>query len=175
MRVIGGKYKGKYFNVKGFKSRPTTDKAKEGLFNILNNRYYFEDLKVLDLFSGTGSISFEFASRGSNDVTLVEKNFNHYRAISKFLKDEKIEEIKAFKADTFKFLEKTEETYDLVFADPPYDLPNLNEIPDKVFDNNILNENAILIVEHPIEVDFSEHPRFVENRSYSRVNFSFFE
>ncbi len=175
MRVIGGKYRGKYFNAKGFKSRPTTDKAKEGLFNILNNRYYFEDLKVLDLFSGTGCISYEFASRGSNDVTLVEMNFHHLRSINTFLKEEGINEIKTIKADVFKFLKNYQDSFDLIFADPPFDLKKITEIPDAVFSTEILKDDGLLIVEHPSDVDFSSHVRFKELRSYSAVNFSFFE
>ena len=176
MRIVGGIYKGRTFNPgKNFKSRPTTDIAKEGLFNILENRYYFSDKNVLDLFSGTGSIGYEFISRGCNEATLVENDFIHYRFILSVLHALKIENVQVFKSDVFKFLKKITVKYHFIFADPPYNLPRFNEIPDAVFNANILEDNGIFILEHPKEFDFSKHLNFTEIRRYGKVNFSFFE
>ena len=176
MRIVGGKYKGRIFKPgKKFKARPTTDIAKEGLFNILVNRYEFSNKNILDLFSGTGSIGYEFISRGVKNATLVEKNYSHYKFILDAVDQLKIENATVFKADAFKFVEKTGETFNIVFADPPFDLPQINEIPDAVINNNILAEEGVLIIEHPKEVDFSSHPNFKEIRNYGKVNFSFFE
>lgn len=176
MRIVGGKYKGRIFKPgKKFKARPTTDIAKEGLFNILTNRYEFSTKSVLDLFSGTGSIAYEFISRGVQQATMVEKNFSHYRFILDVVDQLKIENATVFKADAFKFLDKTGETFNIVFADPPFDLPQINEIPDAVIENGIIAPEGVLIIEHPKEIDFSSHKYFKEIRNYGKVNFSFFE
>lgn len=176
MRIVGGIYKGRIFRPnKSFKSRPTTDIAKEGLFNILNNRYNFSNKKVLDLFSGTGSIGFEFVSRGCAEATLVELDFVHYRFIQSVLETLKIENAKIYRADVFKFLKKNKGKFDMIFADPPFDLKNFSEVPYAVFNAAILNENGLFIIEHPKEYDFSKHPYFKEIRKYGKVNFSFFE
>ncbi len=175
MRIVGGTYKGRIFNPgKNFRSRPTTDIAKEGLFNILENRYYFTDKNVLDLFSGTGSIGYEFISRGCKKATMVENDFVHYRFILSVLNILKIQNAHVFKADVFKFLKRQAEKYDFVFADPPFNSPRLTEIPDAVFEAGILNDDGILILEHPKEFDFSKHAYFTEIRKYGKVNFSFF-
>ncbi len=175
MRIVGGTYKGRIFNPgKNFKSRPTTDIAKEGLFNILENRYYFSDKNVLDLFSGTGSIGYEFISRGCQEVTFVENDFIHYRFILSVLASLKIQNVRVFKADVFRFIKKQSGKYDFVFADPPYKLPRLNEIPDAIFEADLLKEEGIFILEHPKEFDFSKHNHFTEVRKYGKVNFSFF-
>lgn len=176
MRIVGGKYKGRIFNPgKNFKSRPTTDIAKEGLFNILENRYYFEDKNVLDLFAGTGSIGYEFISRGCQSATLVEADFVHHRFIRSVLNDLQIDNAQVFKVDVFKFLKKAfSNKYYFIFADPPYDLKQLKEIPNAVFEANILKEEGIFILEHPKEFDFSKHENFIEIRKYGKVHFSFF-
>ena len=175
MRIVGGKYKGRIFNPgKNFKSRPTTDIAKEGLFNILENRYFFADKKVLDLFSGTGSIGYEFISRGCKEATLVENDFVHYRFILSVLSTFNIQNARVIKANVFKILKKEKEKFDFVFADPPYNLPRLNEIPDAVFERGILSDEGIFILEHPKNFDFSKHANFTEIRKYGKVNFSFF-
>ena len=159
MRIVGGKYKGRIFSPnKKFKARPTTDIAKEGLFNILENRYYFEGKKVLDLFAGTGSIGYEFVSRGCKDVTFVEANFNHYKYIQEILSALKIENARPF-----------------IFADPPFDIQRYEEIPEAILNADILEDGGLLIVEHPKEIDFSLHKDFKEIRKYGKVNFSFFE
>ena len=154
--------------------RPTTDQAKEGLFNILSNRYYFEELKVLDLFSGTGSIAFEFISRGVQSVSIVEKNLIHFKFITNVKKELELNNLETYKADVFKYLEYNTEEFQLVFADPPYDLETLNEIPDILFSGNHLTEDGIFILEHSENNDFSEHPHYLEMRRYGKVHFSFF-
>lgn len=176
MRIVGGKYKGRIFNPgKKFTARPTTDIAKEALFNILVNRYDFSDKIILDLFAGTGSISYEFVSRGCKQATLVEKNFNHIRFIQTVLQTLEIRNAAVFKADVFRFLEKTTYKFDIIFADPPFNLPNFEKIADKVFEHNVLNPNGLLIIEHPKNINFSNHEKFTEIRNYGKVQFSFFE
>ncbi len=176
MRIVGGTFKGRIFRPnKSFKSRPTTDIAKEGLFNILENRYDFSSKKILDIFSGTGSIGYEFVSRGVLEATLVEINFIHYKFILSVLEALKIKNIRVLKADAFKFVQKSKESFDIIFADPPFDLRRLNEIPDAIFNSNVLKENGLFILEHPKEFDFSSHKNFREIRKYGKVNFSFFE
>ena len=176
MRIVGGKYKGRIFSPgKSFKSRPTNDIAKEGLFKILENRYYYNDKNVLDLFASTGSIGYEFISRGCENATFVESDFIHYRFIISVLNNLKIDNAKAYKADVFNFLKKSAgNSYYFVFADPPYNLAKLKEIPDSVFNAGILKEEGIFILEHPKEFDFAKHENFIEIRKYGKVNFSFF-
>ena len=176
MRIVGGKYKGRIFKPnKKFSLRPTTDQAKEALFNILENRFDFSDKVILDLFSGTGSIAYEFLSRGCKQALLIEKNFNHVRFIDGVLESLKVANARVVKTDVFKFLYHSPEKFDIIFADPPFDLPYLAEIPEAVFNSNILKENGLFILEHPKEYSFSRHPYFVELRKYGKVNFSFFE
>jgi 16S rRNA (guanine(966)-N(2))-methyltransferase RsmD len=175
MRIVGGKYKGRYFTPgKKFGARPTTDLAKEALFNILQNRFYFDELSVLDLFAGSGSIGYEFISRGAQSITFVEKNYNHVQFIKKVTTELGIENAQIIRDDTFRFLKKFPEKFDIVFADPPYDLKQLDEIPDAVFESGVLKDNGLLILEHSKENSFSNHPNFSELRNYGKVNFSFF-
>ncbi|MRT92687.1 RsmD family RNA methyltransferase [Ancylomarina sp. 16SWW S1-10-2] len=175
MRIISGTHKSRRISPdKNFKARPTTDFAKENLFNVLNNTINFEDLNVLDLFGGTGSISYEFASRGAEQVICIELNFKHCAFIKKTIKELGFTQIHALRADIFKYLKGCKKTFDLIFADPPYDLDTIDTIPDAIFKQNILNENGIVIVEHSSRNDFSQHPLFQETRSYGSVNFSFF-
>jgi 16S rRNA (guanine(966)-N(2))-methyltransferase RsmD len=176
MRIVGGKYKGRLFNPnKKMTARPTTDIAKEGLFNILENRTDFSGKSVLDLFSGTGSIGYEFISRGVGEVTFVEKDFHHSQFIQSVINDLKIENARIFKTDVFKFLFKYQGQFDIVFADPPYNLLQLKEVPDAVFSRDVLKKGGLFILEHPKEHSFSNHPCFREIRNYGKVNFSFFE
>jgi len=176
MRIVGGLYKGRIFNpTKNFKARPTTDIAKEGLFNILDNRYDFSNKTVLDIFSGSGSIGYEFISRGCLEATFVEKDFVHHRFILNVLETLKIENAKVFRADAFPFLRSYKGSFDFIFADPPFDLKNFAEVPGTVLETKILNKNGLFILEHPKEFDFSKHPFFKEVRKYGKVNFSFFE
>ena len=176
MRIIGGRLKGRLIKPgKKFKARPTTDIAKEGLFNILQNRYDFETLKVLDLFSGTGGIGFEFASRDCLSVTMVEKNFNHFNFIRQSARELELNSIEVVKNDAFKFIMLTKKRFNLIFADPPFELPFIKEIPERVFASDILESDGLFILEHPKNYDFSDHPNFQENRKYGHVNFSFFK
>ncbi|MGF7138403.1 16S rRNA (guanine(966)-N(2))-methyltransferase RsmD [Roseimarinus sediminis] len=174
MRIIGGKYKGRLFHPgKSFKARPTTDLAREGLFNILNNRIDFESIRVLDLFAGTGSIGFEFISRGCDDVTMVEVNFKHAQFIKSVLRE--LDEVaRIYRTDVFRMIDAEKTKFDLIFADPPYDHPRFDEIPEKILEKNLLSDDGILIVEHPKEFNFSKLPAYTETRKYGKVHFSFF-
>lgn len=176
MRIISGKYKGRHFSPpKNLKARPTTDVAKEALFDILNNRIDYEETRVLDMFGGTGSISLEFASRGCPSVTLLEMNSTNYAFIKKTVAELKAEEINAIKGDTFKYVEKCSAKFDMIFADPPYDHPRLKDVPDLIFQNELLNPGGLLILEHPKDFSFESHPQFLEHRKYGHVNFTFFQ
>lgn len=176
MRIIGGSLKGKIIMPPaGYKARPTTDFAKEGLFNILDNEYEFQDLKVLDLFGGTGSIAFEFASRGAARVYCVEMA----RENASFIKTEAqrlgLGAVTMVRDNVFDFIPICREKFDIVFADPPYALEGLEGLPDLVFAHNLLHPGCYFILEHGGEHSFTAHPRFVKERSYGRVHFSFFE
>ena len=176
MRIVGGKYRGRHFIPgKKFKARPTTDMAKESLFNILQNTVDFEEIKVLDLFSGTGSISFEFASRGCTDITAVEINFNHVAFIKETIEKLGETSIRVVKTNAFVFAEHFKEQYDLIFADPPYDMKNFSDVPDLIFRNNLLKDDGLFILEHSAQYDFSKLPQFKDSRQYGSVNFSFFK
>ena len=175
MRIIGGKYKGRRITPPaGFKARPTTDFAREALFNILTNRIDFESAAILDLFSGTGTMSYEFASRGTAEVHLVEKDVIHINGIRKIIRELGIENIKTVHIDVKAYLRTCRTKYDLVFADPPYDLQWLKEIPDMVLESGIMKNEAFFILEHPRNMSFADHKCFFEHRHYGGVNFSFF-
>lgn len=175
MRIINGTHRGKTITVpRGLPVRPTTDFAKEALFNILNNKVDYESTSFLDLFSGTGHISLELASRGSKNITAVDKNakcVGFLRGISKELGFD----INTIKADVFGFLKQNKSSYDLIFADPPYDLENIAEISELIFSNSLLSDNGILVVEHGPKTDLSASQGFKQHRKYGNVNFSFFE
>lgn len=174
MRIVGGKYKGLIFNPgKTFKARPTTDIAKEALFNILVNRYSFEECDVLDLFSGTGSIGYEFLSREAKSVTMVELNYKHVTFIKSTLASMK-EKAVVLTSDAFRYVQLNKHKYDIVFADPPYDHPHFSQIVDMVVNADMVNENGVFIIEHSKMYDFSQLPHFSETRKYGHVNFSFF-
>ena len=175
MRIVSGEYKGRMIRPpKNFKARPTTDFAKENLFNILNNNFDFSELSVLDLFSGTGSISYEFASRGSNFIISVESNFKHHAFIKNTINDIGLKQIKAIKSDVFRYVKTCKDKFDIIFADPPYDLKDIEAIPDFVFKHKLLKKEAWLIVEHGDKTNFSKHPAFIDLRKYGGVNFSIF-
>jgi len=175
VRIISGTYKGKtLYPGKNFTSRPTTDFAKEGLFNILANRYYFPELEVLDLFSGTGSISFEFASRECISIEAVELNFNHANFIQNTAKALKFTQIKVYRINAIQFIKTCSSTFDVIFADPPYDLVGIENIPTLILDHNLLKPEGVFILEHSKKISFANHPRLKEHRSYGSVNFSFF-
>lgn len=175
MRIINGSHKGKIIKVpKGLPVRPTTDFAKEGLFNILNNKVNFEEIAFLDLFSGTGHISLEVASRGGKNITGVDKDFKCVSFLKSISSEYKFG-INTVKSDVFEFLKSLKTKYDLIFADPPYDLENITEIYSLVFNNNLLNESGFLIIEHGPKTKLDHLPNFKQHRKYGNVNFSFFE
>jgi 16S rRNA (guanine966-N2)-methyltransferase len=175
LRIIGGKYKGRRIDPPSdFKARPTTDFAREGLFNVLNNRVDFETITVLDLFSGTGSISYEFSSRGAEAVHLVEKDSRHLSGIRRIIKELDLKNIKPIHIDVKAFLRTCKVKYDIVFADPPFELHWLKDLPDLVTDACILKDDGFFILEHPKNLNFADHNLFFEHRNYGGVNFSFF-
>ncbi len=175
MRIITGIYKGRHFDVpRTFKARPTTDFAKENIFNVLQGYVDFEDATALDLFSGTGSISLELVSRGCQQVVSVEADRDHARFIQECFKKLKEDKDILIRGDVFRFLKSCKQKFDFIFADPPYALEKLPEIPDLILNGELLNEEGILVFEHGKNYDFSNHPRFVEHRSYGSVNFSIF-
>jgi 16S rRNA (guanine966-N2)-methyltransferase len=175
MRIVSGKFKGRRIQPPtNITARPTTDFAKEALFNVLNNRVDFEELYVLDLFAGTGSISLEFASRGSASITAVEMSSTQANFIRKISKDLQVD-INLVQVDVFRFLKTCHTKFDLIFADPPYQLPTLPTLPDLIFEKELLKEEGLLVLEHSSKVSFELHPRFVEHRHYGNVHFSFFE
>ena len=176
MRIIGGKLKGlRFYPPTNLPVRPTTDMAKEAIFNILNNQIDFEGLKVLDLFSGTGNISMEFASRGAAEVISVDSNAGCIRYLKEIAKQHQMSTISPFKAVVFKFLKEDNDTFDLIFADPPYDIPQIPLIPELVFERKLLRPDGMLIVEHPSSKRLGNHPNFTEQRKYGHSSFSFFK
>ena len=176
MRIITGQFKGRHFDIpRTFKARPTTDFAKENIFNVLNGYIDFDGITVLDLFSGTGSISLELISRGCKEVVSVEKDRDHARFIAECMRKIKVESNILIRGDVFRFLKTCHQKFDLIFADPPYALPELGTIPDLIFEYNLLSTDGIFVFEHGKNNDFSNNPHFVEHRSYGSVNFSIFE
>ena len=176
MRIISGEFKGRRVTApKKLPVRPTTDMAKEALFNILNNRYYFDDIKVLDLFAGTGNISYEFASRGTSQITAVDEHYGCIKFINETAESFDMA-ITAIKADVFKYLENSKQKFDIIFADPPYNFPieAFSKIPNLVFENNLLEDDGTLIVEHSKHTDLSELNHFDYSKHYGGNAFSFF-
>ncbi len=177
MRIISGKHKSKRISApKKLPVRPTTDMAKESLFNIINNLYYFENISVLDLFAGTGNISYEFASRGTKTIHAVDGHFGCVKFINQ-TSDELELDINAYKSDVYKFLEKTALKSDIIFADPPYDFEEEQflKIADLIFERELLNEDGILIIEHSKHTDLTQHPKHSYDKRYGGNVFSFFE
>lgn len=177
MRIISGKFKSKRIQApKNLPVRPTTDMAKEALFNILNNLYYFQEITVLDLFSGTGNISYEFASRGTENITAVDANYGCVKFINSTSKSLNVH-INTIKSDVFKFLEKNNLKYDVIFADPPYnfELEKFEEIVNQVFKNELLTEEGVLILEHSKNTNLSHQTHFSYQKKYGGNMFSFFE
>ncbi len=177
MRIIGGEFAGKRFAPKGKKwpTRPTTDFAKEALYNILQNRIDFEEVSMLDLFGGFGNHTLEFISRGAEKVCYVD----NYRGCTDFVRSIGVElgvmdRVEVYKANAFSYIKTCSEKFDVVFCDPPYDHPKMPQIPALIFDNEILKANGLLIVEHRKTDSFSTHPNFAEVRSYGGCSFSFF-
>ncbi|GAB6013201.1 RsmD family RNA methyltransferase [Viscerimonas tarda] len=175
MRIISGKYKGRRFDLpKTFKARPTTDFAKENLFNVLNNLIDWEEKHALDLFGGTGSISLEFVSRGCSRVMCVEKDPLNYAFIGKMKAGLKANELTVYNSDVFRYVEFCKEKFDIIFADPPYDLKFLADVPRLVIEKGLLNKGGIFVMEHSKNNNFSDLPLFREKRNYGNVNFSIF-
>jgi len=177
MRIIGGTFKGRRFipPAKNWPTRPTTDFAKEGLFNILNNRLDFEETVMLDLFGGTGNHSYEFISRGCSDVTYVDKFPGCISFVTKTASELGIEDkIRIVRSDVFKFIQTNVRQYDYIFAGPPYPLPTLNTIPDVIFAHNILAPDGLFVMEHNPNHNFKNHPHYIEERNYGTTIFSFF-
>jgi 16S rRNA (guanine966-N2)-methyltransferase len=176
MRIISGKYKGRRISApSNITARPTTDFAKEGLFNLLNNRMDFEGIDVLDLFAGTGSISIEFVSRDCKSVITIEQNERHCNFIRKVCNELKIDNLSLMKTDVFRFIGSCHTQFDMIFADPPYELDKLAEIPDMIFKQKLLKTDGLLVLEHSAKHSFINHPNFADHRNYGNVNFSFFE
>lgn len=175
MRIITGQYKGRHFDIpRTFKARPTTDFAKENIFNVLNGYIDFDGSAALDLFAGTGSISLEMLSRGCAPVVSVEADRDHAAFIAQCMKKIGTTDNVLIRGDVFRFLKKCHEQFDFIFADPPYALENLADIPALVLSNDLLKPDGIFVLEHGKNYDFSQEHRFVEHRSYGSVNFSLF-
>lgn len=176
MRIIGGKYRSRRIPVPNdLKARPTTDFAREGLFNVLTNRVDWEETSALDLFSGTGSIAFELISRGCPHVVCVEQNPRHFEFICRAQEKLGITELYPIKADVFKYLLSMRQQFDLVFADPPYDLRDAGKIPELIIEKKLVKEGGLFIMEHSKSLNFSLLPHFKEERAYGNVHFSLFE
>jgi 16S rRNA (guanine(966)-N(2))-methyltransferase RsmD len=177
MRIISGKHKARRISApKNLPVRPTTDMAKESLFNILNNNYYFDSISVLDLFSGTGNISYEFASRGTKNIIAVDLHYACVKFISNTANQLDLP-INAIKSDVYSFLEKTSVKSDVIFADPPYDFSEEQflKIANIVFEKQLLNEEGFLIIEHSKHTDISSHKNYSHSKRYGGNVFSFFE
>lgn len=176
MRIIRGKYGRRRFDVPGnITARPTTDFARENIFNVIDNLIDLEDKTALDLFAGTGAISFEFLSRGCSSVTAVEKaatQYNFIRKVAQILGDDNLHVIKG---DALRYIDMATTAFDIVFADPPYNLPDFGEIPARVLNSKLLHPGSIFIIEHSKAYDFSSLPGFSQHRAYGSVNFSIFE
>jgi 16S rRNA (guanine(966)-N(2))-methyltransferase RsmD len=191
MRIITGKYKGRHFDIpRSFKARPTTDFAKENIFNVLTGYMGFEGATTLDLFSGTGSITLELLSRGCAHVISIEADRDHHRFIMQCLQKLKDTSVDSgqwtvdrydhnchclpIRGDVFRFVKSCKQQFDLIFADPPYALKELPTIPSLIFEKNLLKPEGVFVFEHGKDHDFRDHPNFVEHRSYGSVNFSIF-
>ena len=179
MRIITGKYKGRHFDIpRSFKARPTTDFAKENIFNVLSHYIDFDGTRALDLFSGTGSITLELLSRGCSQVISVELDRDHHRFIQQCL--QKLQQtgdsssVTPLRGDVFRFVKSCKQQFDFIFADPPYALKELPTIPSLIFERGLLKDDGIFVFEHGKDYDFSDDPHFVEHRSYGSVNFSIF-
>jgi len=175
MRIITGIYKGRRFDIpRTFKARPTTDFAKENIFNVIQGYLDLDGALALDLFAGTGSISLELISRGCRQVVSVEADRDHANFIRQCLQKLDTDACNLVRGDAFRFLKSCRQQFDFIFADPPYALKELPEIPDLVLGKGILAEGGIFVFEHGKQYDFSDHPRFMEHRSYGSVNFTLF-
>ncbi len=176
MRIIAGEHGGRKFNppAKMPYTRPTTDIAKEGLFNVLQHKLDIEELKTLDLFGGTGSISYELASRGAYDLTIVEKDSTMYEFIKKTAQALHIEKLKVVRMDVFKFIEQCADTFDFIFAGPPYALTTIDKLPKAIFEKQLLNKDGWFVLEHTPRNDYKNFPHYKMEKNYGTTIFSFF-
>lgn len=176
MRIVGGEHGGRKFNPpsKMPHTRPTTDVAKEGLFNILQNQLDFSELKTLDLFGGTGSISYELASRGTTDLTIVEKDASMYDFIKKTSAALRLENFKVIKMDVFRFIQQCAEKFDFIFAGPPYALTNIDDLPKLIFEKQLLRKNGWFVLEHTPRNDYKSFAHYSAERNYGTTVFSIF-
>lgn len=175
MRVITGKYKGRHFEIpRTFKARPTTDFAKENLFNVLQGYMDWEGVRALDLFAGTGSITLEMLSRGCEQVVSVENDPQHHAFIVQVMRYLKETQCIPLRTDALRYIIRCRDSYDFIFADPPYALKELGQLPELVLSGCLLKDGGLFVLEHGKNYDFSQHPRFVEHRAYGSVNFSLF-
>jgi len=175
LRIISGTHKSRIITApRNLPVRPTTDYAKESLFNILNNNFDYPALKILDLFSGTGNITYEFASRGCNEITAVDNNYNCASFIKKTVLEFEFKGVRAIKSDVFGFLKNCTGNFDLIFADPPYEMDGIEKIPGIIFEKKLLKENGWLIIEHSVKTIFSKKEHLIQKRNYGSVNFSIF-
>lgn len=177
MRIVGGQFKGRRFSPpSNTPARPTTDVAKEGLFNVLENMMDLDGIRTCDLFGGTGSISYELASRGAGELVLIERDMGNINFIKKTVKELGIpEQFTIIKGDVFKFMKQSREQYDFIFAGPPYALQNIDDIPMLVFDKQMLAEDGIFVLEHTPRNDYQQHPNFLRMKNYGTTVFSFFK
>lgn len=175
MRIISGNLKGRrLIPPANLPVRPTTDMARESLFDILNNYVEYEECTVMDLFAGTGAVSLEFVSRGVKEVTSVEINNQCVDFIKSSARQLAVENIHVVRADVFDLLKRAYRKFDIIFADPPYAIDQLDTLPDLVFGNDLLTDDGIFVLEHPREYSFEDHPHFWQHRAYGKVNFTFF-
>jgi 16S rRNA (guanine966-N2)-methyltransferase len=175
MRIVSGSHRSRRIKPpNGLPVRPTTDLAKESLFNILNNRIGFEEISVLDLFAGTGNISYEFASRGAIEIMAVELHPKCVAFIEKTADALDFKMLSVVKTNVFTFIPVLKRQFDLIFADPPFESEDIVKLPDLIFNHNLLAADGWLVIEHPRNVKFQSHPNFFEHREYGKVNFSFF-
>lgn len=176
MRIIGGEHGGRRFVPPAHMphTRPTTDIAKEGLFNMLQHKIDFESIRTLDLFGGTGSISYELASRGVNDLTIVEKDIKMFQFIVKTAESLHLENFKVIKSDVFKFIDQCKESFDFIFAGPPYALTTIDELPKKIMERSLLKKGGLFVLEHTPRNDYRQFSGYQSERNYGTTVFSFF-
>ena len=175
MRIISGIYKSRRFDIPGnFNARPTTDFAKENIFNVIGNLIDLDEAIALDLFAGTGSIGFELLSRGCREVVCIEKDAVHYAFIKKVRDELETTQLSVLRTDAMKYIASVNQTFDFIFADPPYAFKELPLVPDYILSRRLLNPNGVFVMEHPKEYDFSQLPGFLQRRVYGAVNFSIF-
>ena len=175
MRIIRGKYQRRQIVAPtNLPVRPTTDMAKESLFNILENYYDFEEIEALDLFAGTGNISYELVSRGCPKVVSVDIDQGCVKFIRETANKLDMKELLVIRSDVYRFVASNKTQYDLIFADPPYDNVDYEQLVQAIFENNLLKENGMFVLEHSKRINFEEHPHFMEQRHYGKVNFTFF-